>query len=104
MTTDSRQPISPALPLTPAPASKRMGRFNRWDTPWLNSKLITGATIIGLILLMGTLGRLFWNTDLAYTGSSPLNLPPVGFVNSRGQEGVWEHPLGTENSGRDMLA
>ena len=40
----------------------------------------------------------------AYTGSSPLNLPPPGFVNTRGQEGTWEHPLGTENSGRDMLA
>ncbi len=86
-----------------APA-KIMGRFNRWDTPWLNSKLIAGVTIIGAILLLGLVGRLFWNTDLAYTASSPLNLPPPGFVNSRGQEGTWEHPLGTENSGRDMLA
>ncbi len=83
---------------------KTMGRFNRWDTPWLNPKLITGASIIAVILMAGLLGRLFWNTDLAYTASSPLNLPPPGFVNSRGQEGTWEHPLGTENSGRDMLA
>ncbi|MBI5670322.1 MAG: ABC transporter permease [Chloroflexi bacterium] len=81
-----------------------MGRLNRWDTPWFNSKLITGVVIIGLILLIGILGRLFWNADLAYTASSPLNLPPVGFVNTRGQAGTWEHPLGTENSGRDMLA
>lgn len=86
------------------PAPKRMGRFNRWDTPWLNGKLLTGAAIIGAILLMGLLGRLLWDTNLAYTATSPLNLPPVGFVNSRGQEGTWEHPLGTENSGRDMLA
>lgn len=83
---------------------KQMGRFNRWDTPWLNSKLLIGFFIIATILLMGVLGRLFWNTNLAFTGSSPLNLPPPGFVNSRGQEGTWEHPLGTENSGRDMLA
>lgn len=83
---------------------KQMGRLNRWDTPWFNSKLIAGAVIIGLILSIGILGRLFWNTDLAYTASSPLNLPPVGFVNTRGQVGTWEHPLGTENSGRDMLA
>jgi peptide/nickel transport system permease protein len=53
---------------------------------------------------MGILGRLVWNTDLAFTAKSPLNLPPVGFVNSRHQEGTWAHPLGTENSGRDMLA
>jgi peptide/nickel transport system permease protein len=83
---------------------KRMGRLNRWDTPWFNPKLLTGIAIIGTILLVGLLGRLFWNTELAYTGSSPLNLPPVGFENSRGQVGTWEHPLGTENSGRDMLA
>lgn len=83
---------------------KRMGRLNRWDAPWFNSKLISGAAIIGAILLIGILGRLFWNTNLAYTATSPLNLPPVGFVNTRGQVGTWEHPLGTENSGRDMLA
>lgn len=83
---------------------RQMGRFNRWDTPWLNSKLIAGASVIGIILILGLLGQIFWNPDLAYTASSPLNLPPVGLVNSRGQEGVWEHPLGTENSGRDMLA
>lgn len=93
-----------ALNLPRAQPVKRMGRFNRWDTPWLNPKLMIGVGIIGTILLAGILGRLFWNTDLAFTASSPLNLPPPGFVNSRGQEGTWAHPLGTENSGRDMLA
>lgn len=83
---------------------KQMGRFNRWDTPWLNPKLVIGLTIILIILLAGIVGRFFWDTNLAYTASSPLNLPPVGLVNSRGQVGTWEHPLGTENSGRDMLA
>jgi peptide/nickel transport system permease protein len=87
-----------------ARTSKHMGRLNRWDTPWFNTRLISGVIIIGVILLSGILGRLFWNTDLAYTATSPLNLPPVGFVNSRDQVGTWEHPLGTENSGRDMLA
>jgi peptide/nickel transport system permease protein len=100
-TTSQDHAIAVALPRTSA---KSMGRFNRWDTPWMNSKLIIGLSIIGAILLLGLLGRLFWNTNLAYTASSPLNLPPPGFVNSRGQEGTWEHPLGTENSGRDMLA
>ena len=83
---------------------KQMGRINVWDTPWINSKLISGTSLIALILLIGIFGRILWNTDLAYTGQSPLNLPPPGFTNSRGQEGTWDHPLGTENSGRDMLA
>lgn len=92
----------PAGPVARLP--RRMGRFNRWDTPWLNAKLVGGVTIIALILLAGLIGRFTWNTDLAFSGKSPLNLPPVGFTNTRGQEGTWEHPLGTENSGRDMLA
>ena len=50
------------------------------------------------------LGNQLWDTELALTGSSPLNMPPVGFTNWRNQEGIPEHPLGTENSGRDMLA
>jgi peptide/nickel transport system permease protein len=103
-TTGTSQNQRVAAVAEPIRSVKHMGRFNRWDTPWFNAKLLTGATIIGVILLIGILGRLFWNTNLAYTGSSPLNLPPVGFVNSRGVEGTWEHPLGTENSGRDMLA
>src|SRR5579862_4026930 len=85
-------------------AAKRMGRFNRWDTPWLNSNLIAGLTIITLILLLGVVGRLFWDPKLAFTGSSPLNLPPVGFTNPFSGDGTWEHPLGTEGSGRDILA
>jgi peptide/nickel transport system permease protein len=101
---DTSTSADQALSMPRVEPVKRMGRFNRWDTPWLNTKLLIGAGIIGTILLAGILGRLFWNTDLALTASSPLNLPPPGFVNSRGQEGTWAHPLGTENSGRDMLA
>ncbi len=91
----------PALAGSPV---KRMGRFNKWDTPWLNSKLLIGLGIIATIFLFGLVGRFFWDTDLAFTASSPLNLPPVGFTNTRGQQGVLAHPLGTDNSGRDMLA
>jgi peptide/nickel transport system permease protein len=74
-------------------------RVNIWDSPWLNSKFVTGGTIIILVLLFGLLGPLFWNTDLAYTASSPVNLPPMWDTG-----GSPEHPLGTESNGRDMLA
>jgi peptide/nickel transport system permease protein len=74
-------------------------RANRWDSPWLNTKFVTGSIIVLLILLFGLLGPLFWDTDLAYTASSPTNLKPMWV-----QGGTSEHPLGTESNGRDMLA
>ena len=74
---------------------KSMSRFNRWDTPWLNPLLISGAAIILVILGMGVLGQYLWDTDLAYTGSAPLNLPPYGFEGLRGKEGLIAHQLGT---------
>ncbi len=104
-TSDTPQDISPNT--AEAEPKQTMGRFNQWDTPWLNTKLISGVIIVSLVVLLGVLGRIFWDEDLALTGSSPLNLPPVGFTYTtlRGElESSWEHPLGTENSGRDMLA
>ncbi len=74
-------------------------RVSIWDSPWLNSKFVTGGVIIVLVLLFGLLGPLFWNTDLAFTASSPVNLPPVWDTG-----GDPAHPLGTESNGRDMLA
>jgi len=81
-----------------------MGRFNVWDTPWLNPKLIIGAAMVAMIILLGLLGRVFWDADLAFVATSPLSQPPPGFTNLRGETGTWAHPLGTENAGRDMLA
>lgn len=104
-TAEQQQPPAPA----PAsePLKRTMGRFNQWDTPWVNPKLLSGLFIIGLIVMLGIIGRIVWDEDLALTASSPPDLPPVGFSIStlRGERvGTWDHPLGTENSGRDMLA
>jgi peptide/nickel transport system permease protein len=84
--------------------TKHKGLLNRFDNPWLNGKFISGAALIGLLMLGVLLGHIFWDTTLARAATSPLNLPPVGFENWRGQTGDPAHPLGTENSGRDMLA
>jgi peptide/nickel transport system permease protein len=78
--------------------------MKRYDNPWRNPKLIWGASLLLGIIVMGLLGRLLWNLDLVFTGSAPLKLPPVGFENLRRQEGVWDYPLGTDGSGRDMLS
>lgn len=85
-------------------AVKKKSGFNQFDNPWLNWKFLTGAGMLCLLLLSVVIGDMLWDTDLAFTNSAPLNLPPVGFTNFSGQEGVIEHPLGSENSGRDMLA
>ncbi len=90
---------------TPAPAVKAVG-LNRWDSPWLNTKFLVGVGMLLVVVLIGLLGPLFWDTTLARVASSPLNLPPawVQTDNPAFGEPTWEHPLGTESNGRDMLA
>ena len=85
-------------------ARRRAKRLKRFDSPWMNPKLLTGAGIIIGILLFGLIGRFLWDPDLVFIGSAPLNLPPLGFENLRGELGDTAHPLGTQSSGRDMLA
>ena len=90
-----------------ATAGKLKSRFNRFDNPWFNPSLIIGVSLILFILLGSFVGRATWDTDLAFVGSAPLKLPPVGISRTtiRGTtEGTWEHPLGTDGDGRDILA
>ncbi|MBV6656195.1 MAG: ABC transporter permease [Devosiaceae bacterium] len=84
--------------------STASGKFNRFDNPWLNPKLLWGVGILLFIILMGMIGQFLWNTELVFTGSTPLRLPPVGFENLRGTPGVADYPLGTDGAGRDLLA
>lgn len=80
--------------------------LNRWDSPWLNGKFISGLILIVICALMGIVGGQFWDTDLATVASAPVDLPPM-WVEEHSitkKAGMPEHPLGTENSGRDMLA
>ena len=84
----------------PEPVAVRKGAgLNRWDSPWLNPKLLIGAALVLLVVLVGVIGPLFWDATLARAATSPLNLPPAWVAG-----GQAAHPLGTENSGRDMLS
>lgn len=85
---------------------EKVATVSRSRYTWLNGKLIAGIVLIVGVLLFTVLGRLFWDVTLARVASCPLNLPPVGFdVPGPGFEpGQLAHPLGTESSGRDMLA
>lgn len=71
----------------------------RTTSPWLNRKLIIGAIMVTGVLLVTLLGGFFWDTELSRAASSELNLPPFW-----SDGGTLAHPLGTENSGRDVLA
>lgn len=73
-------------------------------SPWFNLKLLAGLALMALLILSALLGRVIWDTDMAFPTAAAPNLAPVGVANQIGQIGTWAHPLGTETSGRDMLA
>ncbi|QPH54601.1 ABC transporter permease [Pontivivens ytuae] len=86
------------------PTRAEARRMRRFDNPWRNPKLIWGAGLLLGIVALGLIGRVLWDPDLVFTGSSMLRLPPVGFENMRGQAGTLANPLGTDGAGRDVLA
>lgn len=85
---------------------ENVATVSRRSYTWLNGKLIAGIVLIVGVLLFTVLGRIFWDVTLARVASCPLNLPPVGVDVARPgfEPGQMAHPLGTESSGRDMLA
>ncbi|MEM7644929.1 MAG: ABC transporter permease, partial [Pseudomonadota bacterium] len=94
---------APHAPLTRAEKATAK-RARRFDNPWLNPKLIWGAGLLLGIVALGLIGRLLWDLELVFTGSSLLRQPPIGFENLRGQAGTLANPLGTDGAGRDLLA
>jgi peptide/nickel transport system permease protein len=84
----------------------KAARFNRWDLPWLNPKLIGGVLMVLAVALLGVVGPWFWDITLARVGTSPLNLPPIWDKNAPVAFPPPDpaHPLGSESNGRDMLA
>src|SRR5438094_8002480 len=79
--------------------------LNRWDSPWLNPKFMTGLVMVLAVLLMGLIGGRLWNERLALVASSPLNLPPAWVTTDKQFVGATTaQPLGTESCGRAILA
>ncbi len=80
---------------------------SRGRSPWFNGKILIGSALLLAVLLLELVGPFFWNTNLAVVGTAPTNIVPIwteadpslGF-----KEGTWDHPLGTDSKGRDMLA
>src|ERR687884_2035211 len=77
---------------------------NRFESPWLNAKFVTGLVMVLAVFFMGLFGPRFWDETLARAASSPLNLPPAWVHDPQFDEPDPAHPLGTESNGRDILA
>jgi peptide/nickel transport system permease protein len=94
------------LEQVPAPREVARSRFNRWDSPWLNPKLIAGFVLVMFVVLLGVIGPFFWDVTQARVASAPLNLPPIWVKDPPAifPDPDPAHPLGTESNGRDMLA
>jgi peptide/nickel transport system permease protein len=58
-----------------------------------NRQLMVGIGLVLALLLFAGIGRLLWDVGGANPLSGPANRPPS-----------WEHPLGTDRQGRDLLA
>jgi hypothetical protein len=74
--------MTSATTVQPAPTVRRARRFNRWDSPWLNSKLIIGSSMILFVILLGLVGPLFWDIKMARVASAELNIPPIWVKNA----------------------
>jgi peptide/nickel transport system permease protein len=76
-------------------------------SPWMNSRFLIGAGVLLLIVAIKFIGPLFWDTELAKVASAKTNMVPVWVTADKAlgfKDGSPEHPLGTEGTGRDMLA
>ncbi|MCP4356630.1 MAG: ABC transporter permease [Chloroflexi bacterium] len=80
---------------------------NILKSPWANWKMVLGGGVLLLMILLEFIGPLFWDTEMARTGSVPTNMVPVWIEADKSlgfKDGSAEHPLGSESTGRDMLA
>jgi peptide/nickel transport system permease protein len=88
----------------PAGAPPTAQPVRRLSISWMNRKLGIGLGLLSAVILFGLIGPFFWDTELAYVGSSPRNLPPIWSPRENFPPPQPTHPLGTESMGRDMLA
>ena len=99
----------------PLYASRRLVQYY-WQRVKRNRLAVLGLAFILFLILLAVIGPLF-TTDPTAANFEQKNLPPVGFTTeesiynpqtaqftTKTISGTWEHPLGTDNKGRDLLA
>jgi peptide/nickel transport system permease protein len=80
---------------------------NFLHSPWINVRFLVGAGFLLLIVGIKFIGPLFWDTGLAKVASAKTHMVPFWVKADKAlgfKDGSLEHPLGTEGTGRDMLA
>jgi peptide/nickel transport system permease protein len=95
--------------------SRRLTRYY-WDRTKRHRLSLVGVVFIGLLILTAIFGPLL-TQDPNAANFNQKNHPPVGFSISqsvydtstnnfvtKAVPGTWQHPLGTDDKGRDMLA
>ncbi len=68
--------VAASQPGPQASAPAKRSKLNRWDSPWLNPKLLIGLSMVLFIASMALWGPLVWDVNEARVASAPLNLPP----------------------------
>jgi peptide/nickel transport system permease protein len=84
---------------TASTAAPRSLNRDVWDQFKNHKGAMAGLAILILLILFVVLGPLIWRIDPAY-----VNPDAVAMIKSRNLPPSFEHPLGTDQLGRDMLA
>jgi peptide/nickel transport system permease protein len=95
--------------------SRRLAHYY-WDRIRRHRQAVGGLVFIGLLMLLAVFGP-FFTPDPAAVNFAEQSIPPCGFTRSQAVydittdkftvkdiTGSWQHPLGTDDKGRDMLA
>jgi len=99
----------------PLYTSRRLVRYY-WERAKRNRLAVGGLAFILFLILLATIGP-FFTADPTAVNFEEKNTPPPGFTLeesvyhpetgqfiTKTMTGTWQHPLGTDNKGRDLLA
>ncbi len=91
--------IAPPIEATSAADTPRSLYRDVWDQFRTHKGAMAGLIVLCLLVFAVLIGPLIWRVDGTY-----VNPDTAAMFKSRNLSPSWEHPLGTDQLGRDMLA
>ncbi|MFQ5814948.1 MAG: ABC transporter permease [Candidatus Hydrothermarchaeaceae archaeon] len=101
--------------LYPLYANRRLTMYY-WERTKKNRLSVLGLSFIAFLMILAVVGP-FFTVDPNLVNFDEKNLPPVGFAMTQSvydrstgsfrtneTPGIWKHPLGTDDKGKDVLA